>query len=112
MYLGLSRAHFLSPTGQCKPFDEDADGYSRAEGCGLFILKHLADAVAEKDHIYGVIRGVELNQCGNAQSITHPHAKTQAALFERLLEKTKVDPLSVSVIEAHGTGTQVYCHCA
>ncbi|EEB95038.1 hypothetical protein MPER_06054, partial [Moniliophthora perniciosa FA553] len=77
MMIGLDRAHFLSPTGQCKPFDASADGYSRSEGCGLFVLKRLSDAVAENDNILGVIRGVEVNQSGNAHSITHPHAPTQ-----------------------------------
>ncbi|KAI3600489.1 polyketide synthase [Moniliophthora roreri] len=106
MMIGLDRAHFLSPTGQCKPFDASADGYSRAEGCGLFVLKRLSDAVAENDNILGVIRGVEVNQSGNAHSITHPHAPTQVKLFERLLEKTGVDKHRINVIEAHGTGTQ------
>ncbi|KAF2818864.1 ketoacyl-synt-domain-containing protein [Ophiobolus disseminans] len=106
MYLGLSRAHFLSPTGQCKPWDASADGYCRAEGCGLFVLKRLSDAVAEGDRIYGVIRGVEVNQCGTATSITHPDADTQAKLFSTLLTKTKIDPNSIDVVEAHGTGTQ------
>ncbi|GME55931.1 hypothetical protein GTA08_BOTSDO13036 [Neofusicoccum parvum] len=106
MYLGLSRAHFLSQTGQCKPWDASADGYCRAEGCGLFVLKKLSDAVAEGDRIYGVIRGVEVNQCGTAKSITHPDSDTQARLFKSLLTKTKIDPNSIGVVEAHGTGTQ------
>lgn len=106
MYLGLDRAHFLSPTGQCKAFDESADGYCRAEGCGMFVLKRLCDAVAENDQILGVIRGVHINQSGEAHSITHPHSATQQALFRRLLATTGVDPLDISVIEAHGTGTQ------
>ncbi|PUU82892.1 hypothetical protein B9Z19DRAFT_1119995 [Tuber borchii] len=106
MYLGLDRAHFLSPTGQCKAFDESADGYCRSEGCGMFVLKRLSDAIAENDQILGVIRGVQVNQSGEAHSITHPHAATQQRLFKRLLEETGIDPLDVSVIEAHGTGTQ------
>ncbi|RPB02892.1 ketoacyl-synt-domain-containing protein [Choiromyces venosus 120613-1] len=106
MYLGLDRAHFLSPTGQCKAFDQSADGYCRSEGCGMFVLKRLSDAIAENDQILGVIRGVQVNQSGEAHSITHPHAATQQRLFKRLLEETGIDPLDVSVIEAHGTGTQ------
>lgn len=106
MYLGLSRAHFLSPTGQCKPWDASADGYCRAEGCGLFVLKRFSDAVAEGDRIHGVIRGIEVNQCGTAKSITHPDAETQARLFKQLFNKTKIDPSTISVVEAHGTGTQ------
>lgn len=84
--LGLDRAHFLSPTGQCKAFDASADGYSRSEGCGVFVLKKLSDAIEEHDNILGVIRGIEVNQSGLANSITHPHAPTQAALFRTLLE--------------------------
>ncbi|KAH0578244.1 hypothetical protein H2248_004022 [Termitomyces sp. 'cryptogamus'] len=80
--------------------------YSRGEGCGVFVLKRLSDAVADNDHILGVIRGIEVNQSGRAHSITHPHALTQAALFQRVLKNSNIDPNRVNVIEAHGTGTQ------
>ncbi|KDQ12500.1 hypothetical protein BOTBODRAFT_34463 [Botryobasidium botryosum FD-172 SS1] len=106
MYLGLDRAHFLSPTGQCKAFDVSADGYSRAEGCGMFVLKRLSDAVAENDNILGVIRGIDVNQSANAHSITHPHAPTQVQLFHRVLKTTGIDHRLINVVEAHGTGTQ------
>ncbi|KAJ4000729.1 polyketide synthase [Lentinula boryana] len=106
MFLGLDRGHFLSPTGQCKAFDAAADGYSRGEGCGLFVLKRLSDALIENDNIYGVIRGIEVNQSGLAHSITHPHAPTQVALFERVLRNAAIHPSRVNVVEAHGTGTQ------
>ena len=108
MYLGLARGHFLSSTGGCKPFDAAADGYCRAEGCVLFVLKRLPDAVAEFDRIHGVIRNVMINQSGNAHSITHPHSQTQIDLFQRLLQQTNIDLGSIGVIEAHGTGTKVF----
>ncbi|KAL2163193.1 hypothetical protein VTH06DRAFT_5249 [Thermothelomyces fergusii] len=106
MYDGLARAHFLSPTGQCKPFDAGADGYCRAEGVGIVVLKRLADAVAEGDHVYAVIRSIGVNQCGKAKSITHPHANTQAELMRSVLADARISPRTVGVIEAHGTGTQ------
>ncbi|KAH7141841.1 hypothetical protein EDB81DRAFT_899181 [Dactylonectria macrodidyma] len=106
MYLGLARGHFLSRTGSCKPFDAAADGYCRAEGCALFVLKRLSDAVAEGDRIHGVIRNILVNQSGNSHSITHPHSQTQTDLLTRLLQQADVDPGSVGVVEAHGTGTQ------
>ncbi|KAI1458114.1 hypothetical protein F4805DRAFT_425530 [Annulohypoxylon moriforme] len=106
MYLGLDRAHFLSPTGQCKAFDASADGYCRSEGCGIFIVKKMRDALAEGDRIHAVIKGIELNQSGNAHSITHPHSPTQEQLFRQLLDKTKVHPHQLTVVETHGTGTQ------
>ncbi|KIM73815.1 hypothetical protein PILCRDRAFT_14952 [Piloderma croceum F 1598] len=80
---GLDRGHFLSPTGQCKAFNTSADGYSSSEGCGMFALKRLSDAIAE-NNIVGIIRGVEMNQSGLAHSITNP--PTQTALFNQLLE--------------------------
>jgi len=95
MYLGLDRAHFLSPTGQCKAFDESADGYCRSEGCSAFVIKRIDDAIIENDRILGVVKGVEVNQSGNAQSITHPHSPTQAKLFKSLLGKSHINPHKV-----------------
>lgn len=111
MTIGLDRAHFLSPTGQCKTFDATADGYSRGEGCGIFVLKRLPDAISENDNILGVIRGIEVNQSGLTHSITRPHAPTQMALFQRVLKNAGVDAKHVSVVEAHGTGTQAGDPC-
>lgn len=105
MYLGLDRAHFLSPTGQCKAFDKAADGYCRSEGCAAVVLKRLSDAVNENDTILGVIKGVAVNQSGQASSITHPHAPTQEELFEEVLCKAGMRHEDISVVEAHGTGT-------
>ncbi|EED21054.1 polyketide synthase, putative [Talaromyces stipitatus ATCC 10500] len=94
MYIGLSKAHFLSDTGQY------------LKGAGLFVIKRLEDAILENDRIYGVIRGIEVNQSGNASSITHPHSETQQNLFRKLLSSSGIDPTSISAVEAHGTGTQ------
>ena len=110
-FVGLSKGRFLSPTGQCKPFDISADGYARSEGCGLFVLKLLSSAVEENDRILGVIRGVELNQNRGNTSITRPDVDSQRALFERLCARSGTNPRHVSVIEAHGTGTQVGDKC-
>ncbi|GJF00139.1 polyketide synthase [Phanerochaete sordida] len=106
MYLGLDRAHFLSPSGQCKPWDAAADGYARAEGVALFVLKRLADARADGDRVLGVVKSIEVNQSACARSITHPHAPTQAALLRRALKAARVRPQDVQVVEAHGTGTR------
>ncbi|OSD07702.1 ketoacyl-synt-domain-containing protein [Trametes coccinea BRFM310] len=106
MYAGLARGHFLSETGQCRPWDASADGYCRAEGCGIFVLKRLKDAIAENDRIHAVIRGIEVNHSGQARSITHPHVPAQVALLEKLVSSAGVHPHDVNVAECHGTGTQ------
>jgi acyl transferase domain-containing protein len=72
----------------------------------LFVLKRFSDARVENDRILGVIRGIEVNQSGEARSITQPHVPTQIKLFRQLLERTGVTPETVNVVEAHGTGTQ------
>ena len=72
----------------------------------MFVLKRLSDALAENDRIHAVIRGVEVNQSGVADSITHPHVATQARLFRTVLGAAGVRPAEVSVVEAHGTGTR------
>ncbi|KIK97930.1 hypothetical protein PAXRUDRAFT_807021 [Paxillus rubicundulus Ve08.2h10] len=111
MFIGLERGHFLNTSGQCKSFDASADGYSRGEGCCVFVLKRLCDAVAENDNILGVIRGVEVNQSGLAHSITHPHSPTQSDLLRKLLRSCAIQASCVSVVEAHGTGTQAGDSC-
>ncbi|KAL8941134.1 MAG: hypothetical protein Q9216_002433 [Gyalolechia sp. 2 TL-2023] len=105
-FLDLGKAGFLSPTGQCKPFDEDADGYCRSEGVGLVLLKPLSQALRDGDRINGVICGAATNQGGLSSSITVPHAPSQVRLFRNILEQARIPPHKVSYVEAHGTGTQ------
>lgn len=105
---GLDRGYFLSRTGNCKTFDDGADGYCRGEGVGTVILKRLEDAVADKDPILGMILGAYTNHSAEAESITRPHSGAQRAMFNKILNSSQdmVDPTSVSYIEMHGTGTQ------
>lgn len=106
-FLDLSKAGFLSPTGQCKPFDIDADGYCRSEGVGLLLLKPFSQALRDDDRIIGVICGAATNQGGLSSSITVPHSPSQVALFQSILEQARMSPHDVTYAEAHGTGTQV-----
>ncbi|KAK0716599.1 BcPKS16, polyketide synthase [Apiosordaria backusii] len=105
-YLDLAKAGFLSPTGQCKPFDEKADGYCRSDGAGLLVLKRLKDALADGDLIMGVILGVATNQGGKSCSITVPEMDAQKRLYKKVLEQAGLEKQMVSYVEAHGTGTQ------
>ncbi|KAL8721637.1 MAG: hypothetical protein Q9225_001726 [Loekoesia sp. 1 TL-2023] len=105
-FLDLGKAGFLSPTGQCKPFDKDADGYCRSEGVGLLFLKPLSQALQDENHIIGVIGGTATNQGGLSSSITVPHSPSQVILYRDILKQACMAPDKVSYIEAHGTGTQ------
>ncbi|KAI4192427.1 MAG: hypothetical protein LQ346_004318 [Caloplaca aetnensis] len=104
---GLDRGHFLSRTGNCKTFDDSADGYCRGEGIGTVILKRLDDAIADKDPILGVIVSAYTNHSAESESITRPHSGAQREIFSKILNQGAVNPHSVSYVEMHGTGTQV-----
>ncbi|WPH03598.1 Hypothetical protein R9X50_00648000 [Acrodontium crateriforme] len=105
-YCGLGNAHFLSPTGACKVWDKSADGYCRADGIGSVVIKRLEDAEADNDNILAVVLGAATNHSAEAISITHPHAKSQEQNYGQVLHQAGVNPLDVSYIELHGTGTQ------
>lgn len=104
-YLNLGKAGFLSPTGQCKPFDESADGYCRGEGAGLVVLKPLKQALADGDQVLAVISGSSTNQGGLSENLTLTHPPAQVDLYKSVLKGAKMSPRHVSYIEAHGTGT-------
>lgn len=106
MFSGLSRGSFLSPTGSCKTFDNDADGYCRGDGVGSVILKRLDDAIADGDNIQAVIKSAATNHSAHAVSITHPHAGAQQNLMRQVLRDADVEPTEIDYVEMHGTGTQ------
>lgn len=103
---GLDRGHFLSRTGNCKTFDDGADGYCRGEGVCTVIIKRLEDAIADNDPVHAIILGAYTNHSAEAESITRPHVGAQKAIFERVLSHANVTPGSVGYVEMHGTGTQ------
>ena len=97
----------LSPDGQCKTFDASANGYVRGEGCGILVLRRLADAEARGDRIWGVIRGSALNQDGASPGLTVPNGAAQERVVAAALERAGVHPSDIDYLEAHGTGTEV-----
>ncbi|KFZ09262.1 hypothetical protein V501_05642 [Pseudogymnoascus sp. VKM F-4519 (FW-2642)] len=105
-FAGLDRGHFLTTTGNCDAFDDKASGYCRADAVGSVILKRLEDAQADNDPIFGVIVGAYTNHCGQTDSITRPHEGDQTSVFKRIIRHANVNPLDISYVEMHGTGTQ------
>ena len=101
----LSRIKALSADGRCKTFSDDANGYTRGEGCGMVVLKRLSDAVRDNDNILSVIRGAAINHDGRSSGLTVPNGKSQESLINRALENAGVAAHEVSYVEAHGTGT-------
>jgi len=106
-FLVFQAAGMLSKDGRCKTFDERANGYVRGEGAGAIFLKPLRRALADHDHIYAVIKATAENHGGRAKSLTAPNANAQAELLIEAYTKARIDPATVSYIEAHGTGTSL-----
>ena len=103
--IACSRWGMLSPDGQCKTFDAGADGYVRSEGCGVVVLKRLADAQRDGDRVLAVIRGSAVNQDGASSGVTVPNGPAQQALLRQALTVSRLEPSDIDYIEAHGTGT-------
>ncbi len=106
-YIGMCSAGMLSPEGQCKAFDNSADGFVPGEGVGTLVLKRLEDAEADHDHIYGVIIGSGINQDGKTNGITAPSVNSQIELERDLYEKYKIPVETINYVEMHGTGTKL-----
>jgi acyl transferase domain-containing protein len=111
--LNLPQAGYLyhegsiySPDGHCRPFDARAQGIINGSGVGIVVLRRLEDAVSAGDRIRAVIRGTAVNNDGSLKvGFTAPSVEGQAAVVAAALEFADVDPDTLGLIEAHGTGT-------
>lgn len=106
-YLRLSEANMLSSGEQCRAFGEQADGFVDGEGVGALLLKPLASALADGDHIYGLIKGSMINAGGKTAGYTVPNPQAQAQVISEALRRAHVPARSISYLEAHGTGTSL-----
>jgi amino acid adenylation domain-containing protein len=106
-YLMLAQGKFISGKGRCESFGEGGEGYVPGEGVGAVLLKPLAQAKADGDHIYGVIKATAVNHGGKTNGYTVPNPNAQAKVVERALRKSGIDARAVSYVEAHGTGTSL-----
>lgn len=104
-YLQLAQGQFLSDDGRCRSFGAGGSGYVPGEGVGAVLLRPLADALRDGDHVWGVLRGCALNHAGRTSGFTVPSPASQADVMARALRHAAVEPSSISYVEAHGTGT-------
>jgi acyl transferase domain-containing protein/NADPH:quinone reductase-like Zn-dependent oxidoreductase/acyl carrier protein len=106
-FTGSSMKSVLAPDGHCKTFDANADGFGRADGCGVLVLKRYADAVRDGDRVYALVRGSAVVQEGASKSLGTPTKFCEALAMTNALKDAGVRPSDVSFVETHGTGTQV-----
>jgi acyl transferase domain-containing protein len=106
-YISFSKSRMLSPEGQCKTFDKDANGYVPGEGVGVLLLQPLDDALRARNHIYGVIKGSAVNHGGQTLSITAPRVEAQRDVILAAYKEAQISPETVTYVEAHGAGTSL-----
>jgi acyl transferase domain-containing protein len=106
-YLQLARGRWLSRDGRCRAFGEGGTGYVPGEGVGAVLLKPLDRALADGDHVHGVIRSARVNHSGRTSGFTVPSPTAQAALVADAVRESGADVRDLGYVEAHGTGTSL-----
>ena len=94
----------LSRSSSVRPFDRSADGTLLGEGQGMFVLKRLADAERDGDRVYAVVKSVGSSSDGRATGLMAPRLEGEVLAMRRAYQQSGIDPASVGLIEAHGTG--------
>lgn len=106
MTQALTDQNVLSPTGCCKTFDANANGFVRGEAVTAVLIKRLDDAIRDGDPIRAVIRSTAINSDGKTPGLTHPSLESQENMIRRAYEVAGVDVSETAYVECHGTGTQ------
>ncbi len=103
-YVSLAKASVLSPTGHCRPLSAAADGYVRAEGGGLVVLKPLRAALADGDPVHAVILGTGVNTDGRAPGPERTGPDAQEALLRQVHTAAGVGPDEMAYLEMGAMG--------
>jgi acyl transferase domain-containing protein/NAD(P)-dependent dehydrogenase (short-subunit alcohol dehydrogenase family)/acyl carrier protein len=101
----MSKLMALSPDGRCRSFDAGANGYVRAEGGGVIVLRRLGDAEVASDHVQALVRGSAVNHDGRSAGLTAPNPASQEKVIWTALARAGIGPAQVGYVETHGTGT-------
>jgi polyketide synthase PksN len=106
-YLMLGQGKFVSSKGRCESFGQGGEGYVPGEGVGAVLLKPLSKAIADGDHIYGIIKGTTINHGGKTNGYTVPNPNAQSGVIGQAFKESGINPRTISYVEAHGTGTSL-----
>ncbi|WP_410638385.1 SDR family NAD(P)-dependent oxidoreductase [Amycolatopsis sp. lyj-346] len=106
--IATSQAHFTSKTAEVlRSYGIGTDGTVLGEGVGMVVLKPLAEAIADGDHVHGVIRGTGMTNAGVRNGFTVPSPAQQARAIEKALDDAGVDARTISYLEGHGSATSL-----
>ena len=98
--IGVQSSDFVT-----RAFDQTSDGTGIGEGIGCLVIKKLSKAIADRDHIHAVIKGIAVNHDGASIGITAPNSESQTDVIIKAWEKAGIDPEKMAFIQTHGTGT-------
>ena len=107
LHIGFSTLKAVSPTGQSRPFHNQADGLLPAEGAGFVVLKRLSDALAAGDRVLAVIRGIGISNDGRTAGLLTPSESGQERAIRAAYQVSGLEPRDISLIECHATGTPI-----
>ena len=105
MYMCFSKTPAFTSGENPRPFDQDSGGVMIGEGLGMVVLKRLEDAERDGDRIYAQIKGIGASSDGKFKSIYAPRSGGQAKALRKAYQDANTEPLSIGLLEAHGTGT-------
>lgn len=105
MFLCFSQTQALSLSGDCRPFSQQADGTMLGEGLAMLALRRLEDAERDGHRIYAVLRGIGSSSDGRSKSVYAPRPQGQMLALRRAYADAGYGPETVTLLEAHGTGT-------
>ncbi|KAF4636551.1 hypothetical protein G7Y89_g1535 [Cudoniella acicularis] len=103
----LDKAGAIAKDGRCRSFDDSAAGYGRGEGAGVVILKRLADAINDEDHILAVLKGSAVGADGRTNGIMAPNKDAQEKVARQALKEAGIPAATIGYVEAHATSTPV-----
>ena len=103
--MGFSIFQAYPDNDRSRPLDKSTQGLISGEGAGMFVLKRLADAQRDGDHVYAVLRGIGLSNDGKGKHLLTPNPKGQRLAFERAYAAANIAPENIDYIECHATGT-------
>ena len=92
-FIAFSQASMLSPTGLCRTFSADADGFVRGEGGAVLVLRKASHAHTSKNPVHGLVLATDVNSDGRTNGISLPSMAAQEALLQRIYSRASLSPI-------------------